>query len=304
MNSVLDGSLFLSVHEEGVSRSAPAIVESTSALVSSLNDLLTSLGIPISLASPLDLTPTLLLAILESTLESRLPLPPGVREAHTPQTKVEAVKIFLGVLGNDVLGVDLSQVDPRKLARGEWDECVYVGGLLVHVAKKEGLMGDDEAIVDVDPEVSVSDVLDEEGISEGLPTLLPWSTPPPSITRGRSGAGTPVASMSTTRARSTPAVGEDRNPDDGGAARILDMVRDLHGAITSTPRIQRTGGLGSRSFMAYKPANLRPTRRPPGEHLIPVGCMSTECTQQAFSSSVASCSNICGPPMCSGGISG
>jgi len=279
MNSVLDGSLFLSVHEEDVSRSACVIVESTSALVSSLNDLLTSLGIPISLASPLDLTPTLLLAILESTLESRLPLPPGVREAHTPQTKVEAVKIFLGVLGNDVLGVDLSQVDPRKLARGEWDECVYVGGLLVHVAKKEGLMGDDEAIVDIDPEVSVSDVLDEEGISEGLPTLLPWSTPPPSITRGQSGAGTPVASRSTTRAR---AVGEDRNPNDGGAARILDMVRDLHSAVTSTPRTQRTGGLGSRSFMAHKPANLRPTRRPPGEHPISAGRVSMESTQQAL----------------------
>jgi len=255
MNSVLYGSLFLSVHEEDVSHSAPVIVESTSALVSSLNDLLTSLGIPISLASPLDLTPTLLLAILESTLESRLPLPPGVREAHTPQTKVEAVKIFLGVLGNDVLGVDLSQVDPRKLARGEWDECAYVGGLLVHVAKKEGLMGDDEAIVDIDPEVSVSDVLDEEGISEGLPTLLPWCTPPPSITRGRSGAGTPVASMSTTRARSTPAVGADRNPNDGGAARILAMVQGRHGAIASTPRTQRTSALGSRSFMAHNLPN-------------------------------------------------
>lgn len=274
MDSVLDGSLFLSVYEEGVSPSPPAFLESTSALVSSLNDLLTSLDIPISLTSPLDLTPTLLLAILESTLESRLPLPPGVREAHTPQTKVEAVKIFLGVLGNDVLCVDLSQVDPRKLARGEWDECVYVGGLLVHVAKKEGLMGDDEAIVDIDPEVSVSDVLEEEGISEGLPTVLAWSTPPPSTTRGRSEAGTPVAGMSTTRARSTTAVDEGGSPNNGGAARILAMVQDRHGAVTSTPRTQRTGALGSRSFMAYKPANLRSTRRSPGEHPISAGCVS------------------------------
>ena len=56
-------------------------------------------------------------------------------------------------------------MDPRKLARGEWNECVYVGGLLVHVAKKEDLVGDDEAMVDVDPEVSVSEGLKEEGIS-------------------------------------------------------------------------------------------------------------------------------------------
>jgi len=178
--------------------------------------------------------------------------------------------------------VDLSQVDPRKLARGEWDERVYVGGLLVHVAKKEGLMGDDEVIVVIDPEVPVNDVLDEEGISGGLPTLLPWSTPPPSVTRGRSWAGTHAAGMSTTRARSTPAVGEDRNLNDGEATRILALVQDRHGAVTSTPRTQKTGALGSRSFMAYKPANLRSTRRPPGEHPISAGRVSMEITQQAL----------------------
>jgi hypothetical protein len=258
-------------------RPAP-ILESTSALVFSLNDLLTSLEIPINLTSPLDLTPTLLLAILESTLESRLPLQPYVREALTPQTKVEAVKIFLGVLANDVLGVDLSQVDPRKLARGEWDECVYVGGLLVHVAKKEGLMGGDEAIVDIDPEVSVSDVLEEEGISEGLPRVFPWSTPPPSTTRGRSEAGSPVTGMSTTRTGSATAVGEGGSPIGGGATRIIAMVQDRHGAVTSTPRTQRTGALGSRSFMAYKPADSQSTRRPPGEHPIFAVYVSVEIT--------------------------
>ena len=238
------------------------------------------MDIPISLTSPLDLTPTLLLAILESTLESRLPLPPNVREAHTPQTKVEAVKIFLGVLANDILGVDLSQVDPRKLARGEWEECVYVGGLLVHVAKKEGLMGGEEAIVDIDPGVSVSDVLEEEGISEGLPTVLPWSTPPPSTTRGRSEAGSPVDCMSTTRVRRTTTFGEGSSPNDGGAVRILAMVEDRHGAVTSTPRTQRTGAHGSRSFMAYKPTNSRSTRRSPGEYPISARCLSIGSTQQ------------------------
>jgi hypothetical protein len=248
--------------------------ESTSALVSSLNDLLMSLDIPIRLTSPLDLTPTLLLAILESTLESRLPLLPSVREARTPQTKVEAIKVFLGVLANDVLGVDLSRVDPRKLARGEWDECVYVGGLLVHVAKKEGLMGDDEAIVDVDPEVSVSEVLGEEGISEGLPRVLPWGPPPPSTTRGRSEAGSPVDGMSTTRAGSTTAVSDGRSSNGGGAARILAMVQDQRGAVTSTPRVQRTGVLGSKSFMAYRPASSRTTHQPPGEHSVSTGRVS------------------------------
>jgi len=205
-----------------------------------------------------------------------------VREAHTPQTKVEAVKIFLGVLANDILGVDLSQVDPRKLARGEWEECVYIGGLLVHVAKKEGLMGGEEAIVDIDPEVSVGEVLEEEGISEGLPTVLPWSTPPPSTTRGRSEAGSPVDCMSTTKIRSTTTLGEGRSPNDGGAARILAMVEDRHGAVTSTPRTQRTGALGSRSFMAYKPANSHSTRRSTGEHPISARRISVESAQEVL----------------------
>ena len=202
-----------------------------------------------------------------------------MRDAHTPQTKVEAIKIFLGVLANDVLGVDLSQVDPRKLARGEWDECVYVGGLLVHVAKKEGLMGDDEAIVDIDPEVSVSEVLEEGGITGGLPRVLQWSTPPPSTTRGRSEAGSPVAGMATTRAGSTTAVGEGRSLNGGGAARILAMVEDQHGAVTSTPRTQRTGALESRSFMAYKPASSRSTRRPSGKHPISTRYISVGSTE-------------------------
>ena len=277
MDSVLDGLLSFSPSARTF-HLARRVPESTSTLVSSLNELLASLDIPISLTSPLDLTPTLLLAILESTMESRLPLLPSVREARTPQTKVEAVKIFLGVLANDVLGVDLSQVDPRKLARGEWDECAYVGGLLVHVAKKEGLMGDDEAIVDIDPEVSVSEVLEEEGISEGLPRVLPWSTPPHSTTRGGSETRSPVVGMSTTGAGSTTAIGEGRSSNGGGAARVSAMVPDRYGAVTSTPRTQRTGALGSRSFMAYKPASWRSTRRPSGEHPIFTRCRSIENT--------------------------
>ena len=109
--------------------------------------------------------------------------------------------MFLGVLTNDILGVDLSQVDPhpRKLSRGEWNECVYIGGLLVHVAKREGFMVD-EAIVEVDPEVSVSDVLEEEAVSEGLPRALP---------------------LSTTRAGITTAVGEDRSSNGGRVTTVL-----------------------------------------------------------------------------------
>jgi len=129
---------------------------STQVLVAQLNSLLTNLNIPIPLQSPTDLTPSLLLAILESLLSARLPLSPSLRQTLSPPSqhqspntanearnnaKIQAMKVFLGVFENDLLQMDvgLSDVDPRRLARGEWDEVVFVGELLCWVANKVGL---------------------------------------------------------------------------------------------------------------------------------------------------------------------
>jgi hypothetical protein len=64
------------------------------------------------------------------------------------------MKIFLGVLENDVLQMDvgLSEVDPRKLAVGEWDEVVFVGELLCWLGKQRGLLPPEtvEALRDVE----------------------------------------------------------------------------------------------------------------------------------------------------------
>lgn len=112
--------------------------EHISLLVDQLNDLLQILNINLSIPieSPMDLTPSLLIAILESLLGSRLPFdgstvtsPQGKAE---DMKKVQDMKIFLGVLEHDILGMDvgLSDVDPRRLAKGEWDEVVYVAEIL------------------------------------------------------------------------------------------------------------------------------------------------------------------------------
>jgi hypothetical protein len=90
-------------------------------LLISLNALLSDLAIPFTLCSPTELTPSLLLAILESLLQARLPLP----FSHTSNgDKAQAVKVFLGVLESDVLrnDVGVSAIDPRRLARGEAKE--------------------------------------------------------------------------------------------------------------------------------------------------------------------------------------
>jgi len=116
--------------------------QSLDALTATLNVLLKGLRLHFVLESPLDLTPRMLLAILECILESRLPLPKEIRESRSDLDKVEAMKIFLGVLETDIIEMDvgLSDVDPRALARGEERETVFVGELLCWLGQKSGIL--------------------------------------------------------------------------------------------------------------------------------------------------------------------
>ncbi|KAK2463736.1 hypothetical protein APHAL10511_004229 [Amanita phalloides] len=116
--------------------------EHISLLVDQLNDVLQLLNINLSIPieSPLDLTPSLLIAILESLLGTRIPIdefaipmtPERKNETVENMNKVQHMKIFLGVLEHDILGMDvgLSDVDPRRLARGSWEEVMYVAKIL------------------------------------------------------------------------------------------------------------------------------------------------------------------------------
>ncbi|KAF8806071.1 hypothetical protein BYT27DRAFT_7191367, partial [Phlegmacium glaucopus] len=114
-------------------------------LVKQLNTLLISLHIPIPLISPTDLTPRLLVAILESLVGVRLPINfnhelKDSRRAHAE--KVQAMKMFLGVLETDYLQTDvgLSNLDPRRLADGEWEEVLFIANLLCWIGRQAGLI--------------------------------------------------------------------------------------------------------------------------------------------------------------------
>ncbi|RPD62704.1 hypothetical protein L227DRAFT_573233 [Lentinus tigrinus ALCF2SS1-6] len=114
-------------------------------LVDNLNELIRKLSIPLpfALETPWDLTPGLLLGILESILQQRLPIPPVVRASRDFANKVQAMKIFLGVFENDILGgedVGLSDVDPRRLATGEEDEVEFIGELLCLLGRQRGIL--------------------------------------------------------------------------------------------------------------------------------------------------------------------
>ncbi|PFH50399.1 hypothetical protein AMATHDRAFT_61098 [Amanita thiersii Skay4041] len=131
--------------------------EQYSELVSQLNELLHSLRINLSIPieSPTDLTPSLLIAILQSLIGVRIPLhdfavlpspssPTSSKMDTRELERIQTVKIFLGVLEHDVLRTDvgLSDIDPRRLARGDWDEVVSVAEVLCWVGKKVGLVRD------------------------------------------------------------------------------------------------------------------------------------------------------------------
>ena len=124
------------------SSSELASFELSSPLTDSLNDLLDRLRLPFVLDTPLDLTPSLLLAILESLLQSRLPVSSSIRESRSDAAKIQAMKIFLGILETDVVNEDigLSDIDPRRLAAGEWEEVVFIAKLLCWLGKQTGLL--------------------------------------------------------------------------------------------------------------------------------------------------------------------
>ena len=117
-------------------------------LMKQLNALLTSLHLPIPLTSPTDLTPRLLIAILESLMDMRLPINYSNEPRHTHAEKVEAMKIFLGVLETDFLQIDagLSDIDPRRLADGEWEEVFFIAQLLCWIGRRADLVSSSDLI--------------------------------------------------------------------------------------------------------------------------------------------------------------
>ncbi|KAH6912467.1 hypothetical protein BKA70DRAFT_1218657 [Coprinopsis sp. MPI-PUGE-AT-0042] len=109
-------------------------------LVAQLNDLMEGLHLPISIIAPTDLTPSLLIAILESLLGEKIPIPHRPSMGRT--NSLQKVKVFLGVLETDVIQqpVGLSDIDPRRLADGGCEEVLFVAEVLVWIGRHVGLL--------------------------------------------------------------------------------------------------------------------------------------------------------------------
>ncbi|THU87632.1 hypothetical protein K435DRAFT_337076 [Dendrothele bispora CBS 962.96] len=124
-------------------------------LIHRLNILLATLQIPLALESLYELTPSLLLAIVESLLNMRLPRLDGPSTGLTSTSssskkisQIQTTKLVLGTLETDVLKADvgLSKVDPERLAEGGEEEVRTIARLLCKLLdSQEKPLPEDEA---------------------------------------------------------------------------------------------------------------------------------------------------------------
>lgn len=103
------------------------------------HQLLTALRIPITPPSLAAIPPSLLLLTLEIILNTRLSLPHSTRLCQTSDDELVVIKCVLGVLADDILGMDLSVVDPMNVVRGGEHEMAVMIMALVVAARRRGI---------------------------------------------------------------------------------------------------------------------------------------------------------------------
>lgn len=122
----------------------------TDTLLTTLNTLITGLALPLTLESTLDLTPSLILGIFESILRTRLAIPPEARKSNTRNVRIDSMKIFLGILGDDVLGITagIDRIDPVRLADGMPEETTRIAQLFCWLGKRMNYISEDGSFID------------------------------------------------------------------------------------------------------------------------------------------------------------
>jgi hypothetical protein len=184
-----------------------------------LHQLLATLHIPIHPPTLSSVSPSLLLLILESLLAYRLPLPKNIRTCATTEDEVAVMKCILGVLADDLLGMDLTLVNPRKVVEGKEREMEVVIMALVVVAKRKG--------IDVRPndDGGMGDWSLEQEEEEGLQAPMI-----PDISFSSSSGGDVFAQSPTPASRvPKPTIEEIRGDESGSSKTVLDEILEEFG---------------------------------------------------------------------------
>jgi hypothetical protein len=104
-----------------------------------LHQLLCALYIPIIPSTVSSTSPSLLLIVLETLLKYRLPLPSSIRLCATPDDELAVIKCILGVLADDILGMDLTVIDPLRVVQGSEAEIAVMIMAMAVIAKRSGV---------------------------------------------------------------------------------------------------------------------------------------------------------------------
>lgn len=148
-------------------------------LTAQLNALLQAIDLPFVLTSPVDLTPSLLITILEFITQVPIPVAHAI-DQEDENRHIQTIKVFIGVVEIDFLQMDigLSSLDPRLLAAGVWHEVVFVGEALCWIGEELGLI---QPVPVVDKGRAQGQVRDQ-GSSPTLCQIRTAPTPSPSST--------------------------------------------------------------------------------------------------------------------------
>ena len=251
----------------------------TDSLTATLNVLLRSLRLPFLLESPSDLTPRMLLAVLECMLEFRLPISQEIRESRSDLDKIESIKVFLGVLETDIIKMDvgLSDVDPRALARGEERETVFIGELLCWLGQKTGVLPlgfkegvatqlaqEETEIVAATGARSDEGEADEDVFGRARDNTISSTT---SISNHRVRAATPSTRSSLAdSAQTTLSMINASHPETDTSVMTMSFQDDRTITPPATPRVSTTQPNPDSTLPAIHPAGIPETRTPGSGH--------------------------------------
>lgn len=143
-----------------------------------LHQILRVLHIPVFPPTLASISPSLLLIVLETLLGHPIALSKQLRLCETPEAEVCVVKCILGVLADDVLGMDLTLVDPQAVVDGGERELEVVIMAFAVIAKRRGLNlrlpKEEEVDLDLDWE---GDECDERGLQDPIEPDVSFSSP-------------------------------------------------------------------------------------------------------------------------------
>lgn len=146
-----------------------------------LHQVLRVLHIPVYPPTLSSISPSLLLIILETLLSHPIALSKQLRLCETPEAEVCVVKCILGVLADDILGMDLSLVDPQAVVDGSERELEVLIMAFAVVAKRRGLSLRLPKLDEVDLDWTGEEDKVEMGLQQPIEPDVSFSSPTRSL---------------------------------------------------------------------------------------------------------------------------